>query len=199
MMLSPYRNPAASSKSAPGVRIVTATVCVVCPARSLISIGSSVASVSGRTRTRPSSTTLTRVFVLLPRLTLPEVFSSIGVSWSALPRVYQRQRVSMHGRCTIGSVKQIETYGPPKRSPLPRGDRDQGRDEHPHPLRRPPRRTEDERSAPVRRRGCGDGRAAPTRAATEHWLQRQAWVSLSPLAALPAAPELPGCSSSRPL
>src|ERR687894_321518 len=66
-MPSPYRNPAASSKSAPGVRIVTATVRLASSEIRRISIGSSVARASGRTRVRPSSTTRTRTFVLLPR------------------------------------------------------------------------------------------------------------------------------------
>src|SRR5215203_1993621 len=70
---SPYRNPAASSKSAPGVRMVTATVCLEPPETRRISIGSSVARTSGRTRALPSSTTRTRTFVLLVRL---EVFLS---------------------------------------------------------------------------------------------------------------------------
>src|SRR5215218_3859963 len=193
MMPSPYRNPAVSSKSAPGVRIVTATACFVCPARSLISIGSSVASASGRTRILPSSTIFIRAFVLLVRLGLPEVFSSIGLSWFDLLEVYQRQRVSMHGRCTMRSGNQIETNGPPERLPLPRGDRRQGRDDHPHPLRRSLRGAEDERPARVCRRGRGDGGAAAARAATADRLQRQAWGggSLSPVAAVFLMTECP--------
>src|SRR5215212_1285730 len=170
---SPYKNPAASSKSAPGVRIVTATVCLPPPVRSLISIGSSVASVSGLTRILPSSTIRTRVLVLLARLALPEVFSSIRFSRSGSPQVYQRARVSMHGPCTARSDVYLEVDGTPERCPLPRGDRGEGRDEHPDPLQRTPRGTEDERPAPVRRRGRGDGGAAIARATPADRLHRQ--------------------------
>src|SRR5215210_6438745 len=75
-MPSPYRNPAASSKSAPGVRMVTATVCLESPEIRRISIGSSVARVSGRTRAWPSSNTRTRTLVLLPRRALFVLVSS---------------------------------------------------------------------------------------------------------------------------
>src|SRR5215203_3726491 len=90
---SPYRNPAASSKSAPGVRIVTATVCLEPPEITRISIGSSVARASGRTRVWPSSTTRTRIFVLLPRrgVFFSTLFSTrartLMLSLMGLPRV----------------------------------------------------------------------------------------------------------------
>src|SRR5215207_2560430 len=171
-MSSPYRNPAASSKSAPGGRIVTATDCFVHPARILISIGSSIASESGRTRKRPSSTTLTRVLVLLPRRDLPEVFSSISLSWSSLPPSVSAGRVSMHGPCT--SDEHYEAHGPPECSPLPRGDRDHGRDQPPHRLQRPLRGADDERSPQVRRRGRRDGGVAAARAIAADRLQGKA-------------------------
>src|SRR5882724_1581632 len=58
-MPSPCRKPAASSKSAPGVRIVTAAVRRTWPATSRISRGSSVASRSERLRDPAASTATT--------------------------------------------------------------------------------------------------------------------------------------------
>src|SRR6267378_1531225 len=60
-MPSPCRNPAASSKSAPGVRMVTAAVCRLWRARTRISSGSSVASRSERLRDPAPSNATTRV------------------------------------------------------------------------------------------------------------------------------------------
>src|SRR5207302_8950968 len=59
-MPSPCRKPAASSKSAPGVRIVTAAVRRLRPARIRISSGSSVASRSERLRDPAASNATTR-------------------------------------------------------------------------------------------------------------------------------------------
>src|SRR2546422_882276 len=59
-MPSPCRKPAASSKSAPGVRIVTAAVRRLWPARIRISSGSSVASRSERLRDPSASNATTR-------------------------------------------------------------------------------------------------------------------------------------------
>src|SRR5207302_8156943 len=59
-MPSPCRKPAASSKSAPGVRMVTAAVCRFWPARTRISSGSSVASRSERLRDPAASNATTR-------------------------------------------------------------------------------------------------------------------------------------------
>ena len=62
------RKPAASSKSFPGVRIVTATWrCSIPGASTRISIGSSVASASAvRLRLSPTSTAVRRTGVTLP-------------------------------------------------------------------------------------------------------------------------------------
>src|SRR3712207_6693075 len=60
--------------------MVTATVCLRESEIRRSSIGSSVARVSGLMRARPSSTTRTRVFVLLPRRILSPDFSSIRFS-----------------------------------------------------------------------------------------------------------------------
>src|SRR3954447_13739567 len=66
MMPSVKRKPAASSKSCPGVRIVTATVRWAPPGSSTrISMGSSVASRSDRRRRAPSSTFRTRTRLVL--------------------------------------------------------------------------------------------------------------------------------------
>src|SRR5215211_6196579 len=60
--------------------MVTATVCLAPPEIRRISIGSSVARVSGRTRIWPSSTTRTRTFVLLPRRSLSPAFLNMRFS-----------------------------------------------------------------------------------------------------------------------
>ena len=61
MRPSVNKNPAASSKSPPGVRIVTATGVASCPGpETRISNGSSLASVSGRSERTPSLTATTR-------------------------------------------------------------------------------------------------------------------------------------------
>jgi hypothetical protein len=58
---SVWRNPAASSKSWPGVRMVTETLVASCPGPpTRISIGSSVANRSGRSAADPSRTASTR-------------------------------------------------------------------------------------------------------------------------------------------
>ncbi len=67
MIPSAKSRPAASSKSAPGVRIVTATGCMRVPLRSRISIGSSVATRSMRGVARPSSTACNRIRVFPDR------------------------------------------------------------------------------------------------------------------------------------
>ena len=63
---SPYKKPAASSKSDPGVRIVIAAVRLVPRDTTRISSGSSVATRSETRRTRPSSTLSTFALVVLP-------------------------------------------------------------------------------------------------------------------------------------
>src|SRR5215210_9515538 len=74
--------------------MVTATVCLASPEIRRISIGSSVARESGRTRARPSSTTRTLTFVLLPRRAFLVLgFSSIRaplVTCCTHKQVYQR-------------------------------------------------------------------------------------------------------------
>ena len=63
------RNPTASSKSPPGVRIVTATGCSSWSGPAArISMGSSVASVSGRSPATPSLTATIRTRVELLRM-----------------------------------------------------------------------------------------------------------------------------------
>ncbi len=70
-MPSPDRNPAASSKSAPGVRMVMARVRVAPPAVIRISKGSSVARSSRRSRAAPPETSRTRTRVVGPGRTCP--------------------------------------------------------------------------------------------------------------------------------
>ena len=89
------QKPTASSKSFPGVRMVTASASGSCPGPcTRISIGSSVTSLSGRSSTRPWSSACTRTDVVGrrtgPRVTvarypgssIPKRAASAGVSTS---------------------------------------------------------------------------------------------------------------------
>src|SRR5215211_2998288 len=125
--------------------MVTATVCLAPPEIRRISIGSSVARVSGLTRIWPSSTTRTRTFVLLPRRSLfPAFFNmrfSARVRSLAVSLASRRASIRDHA----------EAHGSAARRTFPGGDGHPGRREDPDPLRRPLRGALDERTFEVRR------------------------------------------------
>src|SRR5690242_1074704 len=123
---SACRNPVASSKSWPGVRIVTATVCVRPPAESRISSGSSVTTLSRRRTSVSPSSVQTLARVAAPgrsALTVPvsHRISCNHDQWDARPDLQPRPRRGP--RLPARHARLVVRRGPPGLADLPAATR----------------------------------------------------------------------------